>query len=115
MKPKPWAEQVFGWKPPASLVLDLAPMDPPSPEVTATAQPQPYAPAAVRPSDEALIERAVQLADTGPLSARRLQRELRIGQRRAPRILAAAEARIRAAASAQPSPTAPVAAAGARP
>ncbi|MET9204096.1 DUF2637 domain-containing protein [Streptomyces bacillaris] len=110
-----WLEQVLGWTPPASFVLDLAPMQPPSPEVTATAQPhpQPTAPAAVRPSDEALIERAVQLAQTGPLSARRLQRELRIGQRRAPRILAAAEARIRAAASAQPSPTAPVAAAGA--
>ncbi|MFD4745028.1 DUF2637 domain-containing protein [Streptomyces rubiginosohelvolus] len=117
VEPKHWVEQVFGWKPPASLVLDLAPMDPPSPEVTATAQPkpQPTRPASARPSDAALIERAVQLAATGPLSARRLQRELHIGQRRAPRILAAAEARIRAAAAAQPSPTAPVVAAGAHP
>ncbi len=82
-----WLEQALGFTPqPASLVLDLAPMQPPSPQVTATAQPhpQPPAPAAVRPSDEALIERAVQLAQTDPLSARRLQRELRIGQRRAP-------------------------------
>ncbi|MFE9381402.1 DUF2637 domain-containing protein [Streptomyces sp. NPDC006855] len=117
VKPTPWTEQVLGWTPPASLVLDLAPMQPPSPEVTATAQPQPQPPrpASARPSDAALIDRAVQLAATGPLSGRRLQRELGIGQRRAPRILAAAEARIRAAAAAQPSPTAPVAAAGAHP
>ncbi|GGZ53114.1 hypothetical protein GCM10010328_29910 [Streptomyces rubiginosohelvolus] len=102
---------------PPRLVLDLAPMDPPSPEVTATAQPEPQSPrpASVRPSDAALISRAVELAATGPLSGRRLQRELGIGQRRAPRILAAAEARIREAAAAQPSPTAPVAAAGAHP
>ncbi|MFG2506756.1 DUF2637 domain-containing protein [Streptomyces rubiginosohelvolus] len=102
---------------PPQFVLDLAPMDPPSPEVTATAQPQPQPlrPASVRPSDAALIDRAVELAATGPLSGRRLQRELGIGQRRAPRILAAAEARIRAAEAAQPSPTAPVAAAGAHP
>ncbi|WP_432147935.1 DUF2637 domain-containing protein [Streptomyces sp. bgisy029] len=110
VKPKPWTEQVFGWKPPTALVLDLAPMQPPSPEVTANAQPP--RPASVRPSDAALIERAVQLAATGPLSGRRLQRELGIGQRRAPRILAAAEARIRAAAAVRP-PTA--AAAGAQP
>ncbi|WP_203610994.1 DUF2637 domain-containing protein [Streptomyces cyaneofuscatus] len=104
VKPQPWAQQVFGWTPPASLVLDLAPMHPPSPEVTATAQPkpQPPRPASARPSDVALIDRAVALAATGPLSGRRLQRELGIGQRRAPRILAAAEARIREAAAVQP-------------
>ncbi|MEV6437256.1 DUF2637 domain-containing protein [Streptomyces anulatus] len=115
VKPQPWLEQVLAITPRPSFVLDLAPMQPPLPEVTATTQPQPQStrPASVRPSDEALIERAVTLAATGPLSGRRLQRELGIGQRRAPRILAAAEARIRAAASAQPFPTTPVAAAGA--
>ncbi|MZF56924.1 DUF2637 domain-containing protein [Streptomyces sp. SID5594] len=99
--------QLTGWTPPRTLVLDLAPMQPPSPEVTADAQPQPQpaAPAAARVSDEPLIEQAVALAATGPLSGRRLQRELGIGQRRAPRILAAAEARIREAEAeaAQPS------------
>ncbi|QQZ54128.1 DUF2637 domain-containing protein [Streptomyces microflavus] len=98
--------QLTGWTPPRTLVLDLAPMKPPSPEVTADAQPQPQpaAPAAARLSDEPLIEQAVALAATGPLSGRRLQRELGIGQRRAPRILAAAEARIREAAAAPPQP-----------
>ncbi|MFH9692655.1 DUF2637 domain-containing protein [Streptomyces globisporus] len=120
VQPTPPAQpQPTGWAPSRTLVLDLAPMQPPSPEVTAAAQPkpQPAAPAAARVSDEPLIERAVALAATGPLTGRRLQRELGIGQRRAPRILAAAEARIRAAeaAAAQPSPTAPVAAAGAQP
>ncbi|WP_326677676.1 DUF2637 domain-containing protein [Streptomyces sp. NBC_01237] len=115
--PERWTEQVLAWAPPPSLVLDLAPMQPPLPEVTATAQPQPIRPASVRPSDEALIERAVKLAATGRLSGRRLQRELGIGQRRAPRILAAAEARIRAAAAdtAQPLATASAAASGAHP
>ncbi|MFB6423660.1 DUF2637 domain-containing protein [Streptomyces microflavus] len=98
--------QAMGWEPRRTLVLDLAPMQPPSPEVTADAQPQPQpaAPAAARISDEPLIDQAVALAATGPLSGRRLQRELGIGQRRAPRILAAAEARIRAAAAAPPQP-----------
>ncbi|SCK20214.1 Protein of unknown function [Streptomyces sp. ScaeMP-e48] len=98
--------QLTGWSPPRTLVLDLAPMQPPSAEVTADAQPQPQpaAPAAARVSDEPLVEQAVALAAAGPLSGRRLQRELGIGQRRAPRILAAAEARIRAAAAAPPQP-----------
>ncbi|MFE1539463.1 DUF2637 domain-containing protein [Streptomyces microflavus] len=93
------------------LILDLAPMQPPSPEVTADAHPHPRpdAPPSVRISDEPLIEQAVALAATGPLSARRLQRELRIGQSRAPRILDAARTRIRkaAAAAAHPHPDAP--------
>ncbi|WP_329220653.1 DUF2637 domain-containing protein [Streptomyces microflavus] len=93
------------------LILDLAPMQPPSPEVTADAHPQlhPNAAAPVRISDEPLIEQAVALAATGRLSARRLQRELRIGQSRAPRILDAARTRIRkaAAAAAHPHPDAP--------
>ncbi|MFI7239692.1 DUF2637 domain-containing protein [Streptomyces cyaneofuscatus] len=102
--------QLTGWTPPRTLVLDLAPMQPPSPEVTADAQPKPNpaAPAAARVSDEPLIEQAVALAATGPLSGRRLQRELGIGQRRAPRILAAAEARIREAAAVQSSTAAAV-------
>ncbi|MFI7240089.1 DUF2637 domain-containing protein [Streptomyces cyaneofuscatus] len=101
--------QLTGWTPPRTLVLDLAPMQPPSPEVTADTQPQPQpaAPAAARVSDEPLIEQAVALAATGPLSGRRLQRELGIGQRRAPRILTAAEARIREAATVHPHPDAP--------
>ncbi|MEU0001960.1 DUF2637 domain-containing protein [Streptomyces microflavus] len=93
------------------LILDLAPMQPPSPEVTADAHPQPHpnAAASARISDEPLIEQAVALAATGPLSARRLQRELRIGQSRAPRILDAARTRIRkaAAAATHPHPDAP--------
>ncbi|MFW3459681.1 DUF2637 domain-containing protein [Streptomyces microflavus] len=101
--------QAMGWEPRRTLVLDLAPMQPPSPEVTADAQPQPQpaAAAAARISDEPLIDQAVALAATGPLSGRRLQRELGIGQRRAPRILAAAEARIRAAAAPHPQPGVP--------
>ncbi|MFG2589071.1 DUF2637 domain-containing protein [Streptomyces sp. NPDC048438] len=110
-------------RPPAlgstGLHLDLVPAAPLLREVTADAQPQPQqqprlrtAPrAAQRPDDEALITRAVALAKTGPLSGRRLQRELGVGQRRAPRILDAAEARIREAAAAAEQPTAPAAAA----
>ncbi|MEV6471584.1 DUF2637 domain-containing protein [Streptomyces sp. NPDC051657] len=111
----PAQPQLTGWTPPRTLVLDLAPMQPPSPEVTAAAQPQPQpaAPAAARLSDEPLIERAVALAATGPLSGRRLQRELGIGQRRAPRILDAAAARIREAAAEEPQPLPPAAAAAA--
>ncbi|MFF1416545.1 DUF2637 domain-containing protein [Streptomyces sp. NPDC058280] len=96
--------------PPGVLVLDLAPMDPPHPAVTrdtepAVPQPQPEPPVQPQPpvqpgarvSDAALIDQAVILARTGALSLRRVQSELRIGQRRAQRIIPAAESRIRAA------------------
>lgn len=77
-----------------ALVLDLAPMPPASPEVTADAHPlHPTAPAAPpRPTpasdrtDEELIAAARVLAASGPLSLRRMQRELGIGQARATRI-----------------------------
>ncbi|MFF7365831.1 hypothetical protein [Streptomyces sp. NPDC008125] len=94
-------------RPPAlgstGLHLDLAPMLPALHAVTAdaheTPQLQPHAtpPAALRPGDEELITRALALAATGPLSGRRLERELHIGQRRSQRILAAAVGRLRAA------------------
>lgn len=77
-----------------ALVLDLAPMLPASPEVTADAHPTATpVPASIRTpaatdtaSDADLIESARALAATGPLSLRRMQRELRIGQTRAQRI-----------------------------
>lgn len=85
------------------LYLDLVPMPRLHPEVTANAQPQPprlRTQSAARPDDQAVIEAAAKLARTGPLTLRRLQAELGIGQRRAQRILPAAEERSRAAASA---------------
>lgn len=77
-----------------ALVLDLAPMLPAIPEVRFDAQPvaPADAPAAQQTasapsaSDADLIERARALAATGPLSLRRMQRELGIGQARAQRI-----------------------------
>lgn len=92
----------LGWDaPPASaLVLDLAPMRPAIPEVTADAHP-PHSPAQMRTqpnartSDETLIVAAIDLARTGALSLRRVQRELGIGQKRAQRIIPVAEKRIR--------------------
>ncbi|MFD9952455.1 DUF2637 domain-containing protein [[Kitasatospora] papulosa] len=102
-------------RPPAlgrtGLYLDLVPAAPALPEITADAQPvqprpQPQPrlraepPAAQRPDDEDLIDQAVALARTRPLSLRILQTELRIGQRRAQRILAAAEDRSRTRAAA---------------
>ncbi|MFE3146626.1 DUF2637 domain-containing protein [Streptomyces sp. NPDC059218] len=87
---------------PRLLLLDLAPMAPAIPEVTATAQPlsppPPHPNALV--SDESLIIAAVELARTGSLSLRRVQSELHIGQRRAQRIIPEAKSRIRAAAAA---------------
>ncbi|RPK74475.1 DUF2637 domain-containing protein [Streptomyces sp. ADI95-17] len=101
----------FWWLPPREFVLDLAPMAPAIPEVTADAQPPappqpPPAQPIARASDEQLIAAAVELARTGPLSLRRLQTELHIGQPRAQRIIRAAESRIRATTAAQPQPTA---------
>ncbi|MFJ2249424.1 DUF2637 domain-containing protein [Streptomyces sp. NPDC087862] len=109
----------FWWLPPREFILDLAPMAPAIPEVTAdahppTSPPQPPPHPTARMSDEQLIAAAVELARTGPLSLRRLQAELRIGQPRAQRIIPAAKSRIRAAAAAaaaaqpqpQPQPTA---------
>ncbi|MYZ35847.1 DUF2637 domain-containing protein [Streptomyces sp. MnatMP-M17] len=77
--------------PHGALVLDLKPMLPPVPQVTADAHPTaPAAPASTRPaataSDDELIERARALAATGPLSLRRMQRAFGIGQARATRI-----------------------------
>ena len=77
--------------PAGALVLDLAPMLPASPEVTADAHPlQPVAPPRSVPAsdrtDDELIEAARALAEHGPLSLRRMQRELGIGQTRATRI-----------------------------
>lgn len=94
-------------RPPAlgrtGLYLDLVPAAPALREVTADAQPpvqprpQPRLrtepPAAQRPDDEALITQALDIARTRTLSLRILQTELHIGQRRAQRILAAAEDR----------------------
>ncbi|WP_373305899.1 DUF2637 domain-containing protein [Streptomyces chryseus] len=86
--------------PPSALVLDLAPMRAAIPEVTADAHP-PHSPpqmrmqANARTSDETLIVAAVDLARTGALSLRRVQRELGIGQKRAQRIIPVAEKRIR--------------------
>lgn len=77
--------------PPTALELHLAPMLPASAEVTADAHPS--APAAAGPtvpasaaSDDDLIEAARALAASGPLSLRRMQRALGIGQSRAQRI-----------------------------
>ncbi|WP_060888672.1 DUF2637 domain-containing protein [Streptomyces scabiei] len=85
--------------PARTLVLDLAPMQPPHPELCAPASRPAQTPSAVAElptadSDAALLAaaRAVNasaLADTGrPASLRRLQEELRIGQKRAQRIQA---------------------------
>lgn len=76
---------------PDALVLDLAPMWPPNPEVTADAHPaatapQPAAVPAPTASDDELIEAARALRATGPLTLRRMQSELGIGQARATRI-----------------------------
>lgn len=81
-----------------ALVLDLAPMHPPIPELTAgpaaLAAAQPTLRVHARISDaqsdpefNALVDRARAL--DGPLSLRRLQRELHIGQRKAQDIVAA--------------------------
>ncbi|MHC3392073.1 DUF2637 domain-containing protein [Streptomyces lavendulocolor] len=77
-----------------ALVLDLAPMPPAPAHVTADAHPTAPAPASPpaastsgdTASDADLIQAARALAATGPLSLRRMQRELRIGQTRAQRI-----------------------------
>jgi hypothetical protein len=77
-----------------ALVLDLAPMLPPIREVTADAQPVAFVPQpAARPrpggataTDEQLIVQARALAANGPLSLRRMQTALSIGQARAQRI-----------------------------
>jgi hypothetical protein len=84
---------------PRTLVLDLAPMQPPHPELCAAASLPAQAPSAVAElptadTDAALLAaarkvNAAALAETGrPASLRRLQEELRIGQRRAQRIQA---------------------------
>lgn len=83
--------------PPQPFVLDLAPMQPPHPDVCAAASPAGQGPDAVavltNPDADAellaaaLAVNAAALAETGrPASLRRLQDELRIGQRRAQRI-----------------------------
>ncbi|MFG3140778.1 DUF2637 domain-containing protein [Streptomyces sp. NPDC048211] len=84
------------------LHLDLVLMPDLHPDVTADAQPHPRlrTQSAARPDDAAVIEQAAALALTGPLTLRRLQGELGIGQRRAQRILPAVEEHIRATASA---------------
>lgn len=88
------------------LHLDLVPMASLHPDVIAQPQPEQNLqmrlrpqPAA-RPDDQAVIAAAAELARTGPLTLRRLQGELGIGQRRAQRILPAAEERSRTTASA---------------
>ena len=84
---------------PRTLVLDLAPMQPPHPELCAPASLPAQTPSAVAElptpdADAALLKaaravNATALADTGrPASLRRLQEELRIGQKRAQRIQA---------------------------
>lgn len=84
---------------PRALVLDLAPMQPPHPEVSAAASLPAQTPSAVAElptadADAALLAaarevNAAALAETGrPASLRRLQEELRIGQKRAQRIQA---------------------------
>ncbi|MFE4535666.1 DUF2637 domain-containing protein [Streptomyces scopuliridis] len=75
----------------SALVLDLKPMLPAIHQVTADAHSAtPPSPAPARPSatasDADLIEQARALAAIGPLSLRRMQRELGIGQARATRI-----------------------------
>ncbi|WP_330435801.1 DUF2637 domain-containing protein [Streptomyces sp. NBC_00825] len=99
--------QPFWWLPPRTLILDLAPMHPAIPEVTADAHlpPPPPHPTASA-SDEPFVVAAVELARTGPLTLRRVQNELHVGQSRAQRIIPAAKSRIRAAASPQPQPIA---------
>lgn len=84
---------------PTALVLDLAPMLPAIAEVRADAHPS--APAASGPAipasdrtDQELIEQARALAGHGPLSLRRMQRDLGIGQIRARRIRDALEQEI---------------------
>jgi hypothetical protein len=82
---------------PGALELHLAPMLPASPEVTADAHPSaPVAPAPAVPgstaSDDELIEAARALRASGPLTLRRLQNALGIGQARAQRIRAAVDA-----------------------
>ncbi|MEU0627718.1 DUF2637 domain-containing protein [Streptomyces sp. NPDC005989] len=97
--------QPFWWLPPRTLILDLAPMHPAIPEVTADAHlpPPPPHPTASA-SDEPFVVAAVELARTGPLTLRRVQNELHVGQSRAQRIIPVAKSRIRAAASPQPQP-----------
>ncbi|MET8746829.1 DUF2637 domain-containing protein [Streptomyces sp. NPDC004728] len=97
--------QPLWWLPPRTLILDLAPMHPAIPEVTADAHlpPPPPHPTASA-SDEPYVVAAVELARTGPLTLRRVQNELHVGQPRAQRIIPVAKSRIRAAASPQPQP-----------
>jgi hypothetical protein len=84
---------------PSALLLDLAPMFPASPEVTADAPRMHPAdtdravPTSER-TDEELIEQARALAGHGPMSLRRMQRDLGIGQIRARRIRDALEQEI---------------------
>ncbi|THA78653.1 DUF2637 domain-containing protein [Streptomyces sp. A0642] len=90
------------------LHLDLVQLPDLHPDVTADAHPQPQphpqprlrTQSAARPDDAAVIEEAAALARTGPLTLRRMQSELNIGQRRAQRILPAVQEHIRATASA---------------
>jgi hypothetical protein len=93
------AVEVAERSPVASLVLDLQPMPQPHPDVCAPASLPAHWPGAIAelPSadaDAALLEAAAALnaralTETGrPASLRRLQEELRIGQRRAQRIQA---------------------------
>lgn len=88
--------------PPQPFILDLAPMQPPHPELCAAASPAGQTPDAVAaipdPDADAELLAAVAkldataLAVTGrPASLRTLQTELRIGQRRAQRIRAQLE------------------------
>ncbi|QHY95360.1 hypothetical protein SSPS47_09510 [Streptomyces sp. S4.7] len=79
-----------------ALLLDLAPMDPPHPDVVCGTDPagmkphpqraEPAPATALLDSDAELVERARELARTGPLSLRRMKRERGIAQRRAQRI-----------------------------
>ncbi|MEU0992353.1 DUF2637 domain-containing protein, partial [Streptomyces sp. NPDC005953] len=81
------------------LHLDLAPMHPPIPELTA---PHPVLAAALPARVEVharipsssevpaeLLERARELAESAPLSVKRIKRELRVGQPKAQAIIAA--------------------------
>jgi hypothetical protein len=93
------AVEVAEPQPARTLILDLAPMQPPHPELCAAASGPAQGPDAVAElptpdADAALLAdarkvNAAALAETGrPASLRRLQDELRIGQRRAQRIQA---------------------------
>ncbi|MFJ7489732.1 DUF2637 domain-containing protein [Streptomyces sp. NPDC097727] len=89
----------FCWLPPREFALDLAPMAPAVPEVTTDAHPPAPPPElTVSADDEPFVVAAIELAQTGTLSLRRVQTALRIGQPRAQRVIPAAKKRIREAA-----------------